>query len=330
MNGWHKNDRQFNYNRFDGFLNERTDAFINPYLQKTQTFADPYYEYFERQTPIPQPFSSVNNRMDFDHNFGHIQSCDNEMTKQFVDQLDKRQDSRQEPKEAVEVNQMNEPQVDGFLQMATQLDGQILSTQEFQNQNNLDLFCDEQLDENSQQNCNAIQGPQEEEEEEVSPLSPVIQKVSFSDNKTNVGNNALKSSRKTYTRVLKVVRVAPTLQDDNMTNETIAAVKGLVMLSDTHRETVIRAKPKKRNISQLCFAERQRIKRERNRIASKKCRQKKLETIERLEQLRDVLMEENQRFETYLKSQRQRLNDVKLSLLKHRLNDCQLEKYRIY
>ncbi len=68
------------------------------------------------------------------------------------------------------------------------------------------------------------------------------------------------------------------------------------------------------------------LKRERNRIAAKKCRQKKLQLIETLEKRKLSLIEENKQMEQNLKKCRSEVFETKLFLLRHRVNDCKLIK----
>ena len=179
-----------------------------------------------------------------------------------------------------------------------QLSGQLLSTQEFKEQTQLDLFCGEKIPEGSPTQNHVI-----------NDLVPKEDTTEESLNNTSVGNQ-MTINVKTYSRL------------NGMMSTTMDAATGLVMLSTP----VVRPKLKRRSFIQMSFAERLRLKRERNRIAAKKCRQKKLEKIEFLEKRKEVLLKENHGYEEYLTTQRQRLFELKTLLFSHRLTECRLPR----
>ncbi|CAG2101585.1 unnamed protein product [Medioppia subpectinata] len=76
----------------------------------------------------------------------------------------------------------------------------------------------------------------------------------------------------------------------------------------------------------LSYDQIMREKRESNRLAALRCRQKKLDAIDKIEKVRDVLTNENMALEAEVSRYRQLLHDWKLDMIYHQITECQLQK----
>jgi len=113
-------------------------------------------------------------------------------------------------------------------------------------------------------------------------------------------------------------------EDNQNSNEKEKiAIKGLLKLSKYDKQKTI---AKVKALDRRAIENRIRIKRERNRIAAKKCREKKLEVIKNLENRKILLIEETIKLENDLLKRRSEVIETKMFILRHRMNGCQLNK----
>jgi len=111
--------------------------------------------------------------------------------------------------------------------------------------------------------------------------------------------------------------------NQNSNEKEKIAIKGLLKLSKYDKQKTI---AKVKALDRKAIENRIRIKRERNRIAAKKCREKKLEVIKNLENRKILLIEETVKLENDLLKRRSEVIETKMFILRHRMNGCQLNK----
>ncbi len=182
------------------------------------------------------------------------------------------------------------------------INGQLMSSQEF-----------------IQQNCSQLQSFQIEDKVNELP-NALTQTIGQNDELTQIPNTTDHLDKHLNQRSDQQKQVVK----QNVEKEKIA-VKGLLKLSKTNnRKRALNKKELDRNPNSI--QKRIALKRERNRIAAKKCRQKKLQLIETLEKRKLSLIEENKQMEQNLKKCRSEVFETKLFLLRHRVNDCKLIK----
>ena len=202
----------------------------------------------------------------------------------------------------------------------SQINGQLLSVKEFNDHiigdtaipDSPDLSCREDLENFSAQNSVASANTVQTAELKIEPIRALK-----NDEVLYFSKPLTKNKPKSYFRAYKSSRRAKDL--------TYSAANGLMMLSELDKRKEPRSKMPRGEWSRLEYSERMRIKRERNRVAAKKCRQKKLHIIERLDEIHQSLIDDNHKCEIVLRQQRAKLTNLQMMLLKHKASEsCQI------